>query len=86
MPKGIGLRQSEIAAAIEGRETQFPPILAVPQVASLLGLSPKTIYLWIAAGRFEGTFRKRGKHHLFWRDRVIDRIFNAIDWKSQNES
>ena len=86
MPKGIGLRQSEIAAAIGERGAQFPPILDVPRVASLLGRSRKTIYFWISQGRLDGTFRKHGKHLFFWRDRVIDRIFNAPDWKSKNES
>jgi excisionase family DNA binding protein len=85
----IGLRPAEIAAALapdtSGRG--LPAILDVPQVAELLGLSPKTIYHWVAAGRFDGTFRKRGKHLRFWRDRVVDRFFNGPDWSfNENKS
>ena len=41
----------------------------------------KTVYEWIAKGRLDGAFRKRGKHILIWRDRALDLLFNGPDWK-----
>lgn len=79
------LKQTEIAAAFgaEDLRRRFPPVLSVPEVVELLRLrSRKTLYLWIAQGRLDGTFRRRGKSHLFWRDRLIDRIFNGPAWES----
>lgn len=52
------------------------------QFATLLGLSVKTIYEWIAKGRLEGACRKRGKHNLIWRDRAIAIIFNGPEWSN----
>jgi excisionase family DNA binding protein len=59
-----------------------PPILSPKQLADLLGLSVKTIYDWIARGRLDGAFRRRGKHNLIWRDRAIHVIFNGPEWSS----
>jgi excisionase family DNA binding protein len=56
------------------------PILSPRMLAQLLQLSTKTIYEWIAKGRLDGAFRKRGKHVLLWRDRVIELLFNGADW------
>jgi hypothetical protein len=50
------------------------------QVAELLGRSPKTIDDWRAKGRFDGAYRRRGKHCIYWRDRVIDKVFNGAEW------
>jgi excisionase family DNA binding protein len=83
MGSTIGLKPSEIATAFDSEDVRrrFPPILSVPQVAELLGgLSKKTVYMWIAKHRLDGCFRRRGKHVLFWRDRVLDRIFNGPQW------
>jgi hypothetical protein len=77
------IRPSEIAAAFNSDDLRrrFPPILTTTQVAELLGLdSRKTLYVWVSKGRLDGAFRKRGKHHVFWRDRVIDLIFNGKEW------
>lgn len=79
--KAIRLTPSEIARVFEGvLLAKFPPILSPDQLADLFGLSVKTIYAWIAAGRLDGCFRKRGKHVLIWRDRAIDVIFNGKFW------
>ena len=59
---------------------EYPPILSPVQLAKLCGLSRKTIYEWIAKGRLDGAFRKRGKHVLIWRDRAIDILFNGKEW------
>jgi hypothetical protein len=76
------LSKAEIQQAFaDGSGAQFPPILNVVQLAALLTLSPKTIYEWIAKGRLDGAFRKRGKHDLIWRDRALDLLFNGPEWK-----
>lgn len=59
-----------------------PPIVTPAQLAAALGLSVKTVYLWIQQGRLDGAFRKRDKHVLFWRDRVLDILFNGSEWKN----
>ena len=85
MGSGIRLRATEIATAFSGEELRrrFPPVLGVPDVVELLRLrSRKTLYSWIAHGYLDGTFRRRGKSHLFWRDRLLDRVFNGLDWSS----
>jgi excisionase family DNA binding protein len=75
------LSKTEINQAFaDGTGAQFGPILSVSDLAELLRLSPKTIYEWIAKGRLDGAFRKRGKHHLIWRDRAIDLLFNGPEW------
>ena len=77
------LSSTEITQAFaEGSGAQCRPILTVKQLAELLQLSTKTIYEWIAKGRLDGAFRKRGKHHLIWRDRVINILFNGPEWTS----
>lgn len=77
------LSTAEIAQAFaEGGGESFPPILKTEQLASLLQISSKTLYEWIAKGRLDGAFRKRGKHILFWRDRVIQLLFNGPKWTS----
>lgn len=77
------LSKAEILQAFaDGPGAQFPPILNVGQLATLLQISPKTVYEWIAKGRLDGDFRKRGKHHLVWRDRALDIIFNGPEWQN----
>ena len=48
------LSPDEIARAFGGAAAErFPVILSPAQLADLAGLSPKTIYEWIARGRLE---------------------------------
>jgi excisionase family DNA binding protein len=76
------LTPDEIARPFTGElGGQFPPILSPEQLAHLLGKSVKTVYDWMAKGRLEGAYRKRGKHALIWRDRALDILFNGTDWK-----
>jgi excisionase family DNA binding protein len=75
------LTRNEIARAFSSAgPTPSPVMLSPAQLAALTGLSVKTIYAWIAAGRLDGAFRKRGKHIRFWRDRAIEIFFNGKDW------
>jgi hypothetical protein len=76
------LTPEEIAAPFTGAwGERFPPCLTRKQVAELLGKSVKVIDFWKAKGRLDSTFRKRGKHLFFWRDRILDVIYNGKDWK-----
>ena len=75
------LSTDDIARAFGGAVgDRFPVILSPAQLADLLGLSVKTVYEWIARGRLDSAFRKRGKHVLIWRDRAIDLLFTGKDW------
>ena len=81
------LTSDEIRQAFAGKAgEEFPVILSPVALAALLHLSPKTIYEWIRHGRLDGSFRKRGKHVLIWRDRAIEILFNGKDWSSTDES
>jgi len=78
------LTPNEIARAFSGDlAAKYPPILSPAQLAELAGRSVKTIYFWIAQGRLDGTFRKRGKHCLIWRNRAIDVLFNGESWSEE---
>ena len=80
--KSVMLKPKEITEAfsIEEMRRDFPPVIQPVHLARLLGISVKTVYVWAAAGRLDGSFRKRGKHLLVWRDRAIDLIFNGPEW------
>lgn len=75
------LTLEEISRAVSTSQGPvLPPVISPRQLAKFLGLSPKTIYEWIAKGRLDGSFRKRGKHILIWRDRAIALVFNGKGW------
>lgn len=76
------ISKEEIHQAFAGATGEtVPAILSPAQLADLLNLSVKTIYEWVAKGRLDGAFRKRGKHVRIWRDRVLDLFFNGPEWK-----
>ncbi len=82
--KKLNLSREEIAQPFQGEWAErCPPILSPNQLAELLGLSVKTIYEWVARGRLDGAFRKRGKHCLIWRDRALNILFNGKDWTNE---
>jgi excisionase family DNA binding protein len=75
------LSRDEIARPFQGEAGErYPVILSPARLADLLALSVKTIYEWIAKGRLDGAFRKRGKHVLIWRDRALDILLNGKEW------
>jgi excisionase family DNA binding protein len=79
--KRPSLTPDEIAAAFGGPGGgALPPIVTPAQLAAVLQISVKTLYEWVAKGRLDGAFRKRGKHLLIWRDRAIDTLFNGKEW------
>jgi hypothetical protein len=76
------LTPDEIARAFDRPDGENCPVILLPaELAGLLRMSVKTIYDWISHGRLDGSYRKRGKHILFWRDRVINLIMNGKDWQ-----
>jgi excisionase family DNA binding protein len=80
-PPKCKLTDEEIQRAFAGTAGEvIPPVLSPNQLAQLLGLKVKTIYEWISKGRLDGTFRKRGKHVLIWRDRAVETIFAGKEW------
>jgi hypothetical protein len=79
------LSKDEIQQAFAGPTGEtVPPILTPAQFADLAQLSVKTVYEWIANGRLNGAFRKRGKHNLIWRDRALDILFNGPEWQHES--
>ncbi len=87
MSRPIDLRKSEIDTAFRDESAKgIPsPTVTVKEAAELLKVSIKTIYFWIQLGRFDGCFRKRGKHIRFWRNRLIEHFFNGPDWQSAKQ-
>lgn len=85
MHGSIQLKSTEIARAfdVEALRQQYPPILSPEQVGLILGYARATVYQWLAQGRFDGAYRRRGKHIRLWRDRVLDLFFNGPDWSSK---
>jgi excisionase family DNA binding protein len=80
------LSKDEFARAFAGAATMsFPVILSPSQLADLLGCSVKTVYEWLAKGRLDGAYRKRGKHVLLWRDRALEIIFNGPNWSKNHD-
>jgi hypothetical protein len=77
--KSPKLTLKEIEKAFATGPFAETPILTVERLCLLTGLKPKTIYRWKAKGVFEGTYRRRGKYILFWRDRVVVALFNGPD-------
>ena len=88
LDRPLKLSRSEIGSAFreEADQAQSPPILSLKQLAKLTGKSPKTLYGWIEKGRLDGAFRKRGKSMLFWRDKVIEILFNGPSWPQESEN
>jgi len=78
----VASREAIAAAFSQAGGQADRPIVSPEQLAEILGLSRKTLYAWIAMGRLDGAFRKRGKHHLIWRDRAIDVLLNGPDWSN----
>jgi excisionase family DNA binding protein len=55
---------------------KYPPVLTLEQAAALLQVPKQTIYDWRSRGELTGCSRKVGKHVRFWRDKLIQKLFN----------
>jgi excisionase family DNA binding protein len=75
--ESLKLTAREIAAACDTNAgPAIPVILTVEEVASLLRVPDKTIYDWSSRGLLKGCCRKVGKHLRFFRDRLLQKVFN----------
>ncbi len=66
------LNRAHDPPVLSGQEENLPLILKLADVSAYFNRRPSTIYEWIARGLLDATYRKRGKHLFFWRDRVIN--------------
>lgn len=73
------LTQQEIRSAMDA--AGIKAVLTLEELSAVIRVKGKTLYEWIAKGRLDGTFRRRGKPYLFWRDRVITELFNGKEWE-----
>jgi hypothetical protein len=74
----LKLTKAEIASAFSDPNWagQYPPVLTVDHAARLFHVPKKTIYDWSSRGRFRGCARRVGKRLLFFRDRLLAKVFN----------
>ncbi|MDB5390636.1 MAG: DNA-binding protein [Planctomycetaceae bacterium] len=75
---GLNLSREEILAPFRDSKwgESFPPILDVQQVSTLLRLPIQTVYQMSSRGEFAACAIKVGKHLRFYRDRLLQTIFN----------
>lgn len=75
----IKLTSREITAAFSEAvwAEKFPPILTITQAADLAQVSVGTLRDWRSRGLLRGCSRRNGKHVRFFRDRLVDFIFNG---------
>jgi hypothetical protein len=76
--KSLDLSPKEIERAFADSRwaESFPPILNVEQAAQLLRHPKATIYSWSSQGLLSSCSTRAGKKLLFWRNRLIEKIFN----------
>jgi excisionase family DNA binding protein len=75
--ENLKLTPREIAAAFDTNAGPLVPvILTVEEAAALLRVPDNTIYDWSSRGLLKGCCRKVGKHLRFFRDRLIQKVFN----------
>jgi hypothetical protein len=76
--KGLNLSREELVAPFRDSKwgEEFPPVLDVQLVSRLLRLPVQTIYQMSSQGQFANCALKRGKRLLFYRDRLLQTIFN----------
>jgi excisionase family DNA binding protein len=74
----LGLTKAEISApfATGVWAEKFPPVLTVEQAAELVQVPEATLYDWSSRGQLHGCATRAGKHLRFFRDRLLQKIFN----------
>jgi excisionase family DNA binding protein len=73
----LKLTAREIATACDTNAgSAIPVVLTVDEAAALLRVSKETIYDWSSRGLLKGCCRKVGKHLRFFRDRLLQKVFN----------
>jgi excisionase family DNA binding protein len=75
--ESLRLTPREIAAAFDKTQgATTPAVLTIDEAADLLRIPKATLYDWRSRGLLAGCSRRVGKHVRFFRDRLIDRVFN----------
>lgn len=78
MPNDQSLKLSlhEIRAACDSGGTPTPVVLTVDEAAALVRIPKATLYDWRSRGLLAGCCRRVGKRLLFFRDRLLLKVFN----------
>lgn len=64
---------------------EYGEVIRASDLARILGqASRKTLDKWIAEGRLDGCFRRRGKQNLIVRKLALERIFNGPVRRANN--
>lgn len=75
---GLRLTATEAASPFSDPELarRYPPIMTAQQAAELLQVPLSTIYDWSSRGLLKDCARKMGKGLRFFRQRLIQKMFN----------
>jgi excisionase family DNA binding protein len=75
--ENLKLTPREIAAAFDTNAGPVVPVvLTVEEAAALLRVPEGTVYDWSSRGLLKGCGRRVGKHLRFFRDRLLQKVFN----------
>jgi Helix-turn-helix domain len=75
--ESLRLTAREIAAACESAGAPpIPPVMTLEEAATLLRIPEGTLRDWRSRGLLKSCCRKVGKHLRFFRDRLLQKVFN----------
>ena len=75
--ENLKLTPREIATAFDTNAgPAVPVVLTVEEAAALLRVPEGTVYDWSSRGLLKGCGRRVGKHLRFFRDRLLQKVFN----------
>jgi predicted DNA-binding transcriptional regulator AlpA len=83
--RAVVTREAIAATFATGSAATDRPIVSPEELGAIVGVSRKTIYAWVGQGHLDGSFRKRGKHLLIWRDKALDLLFNGPEWSKHEQ-
>ena len=78
MANNLKLSEQEIKSAFTTGPwaERFPPVLTIDQAAELIQIPKSTLYDWRSRGVLDRCSRRIGKRVRFFRDRLLQQIFN----------
>ncbi len=79
MPRLSAISATEVASAFAAAPwaERFPPVLTIEQACDLLQIPRRTLFRWLAEGRFASATSIQGKHRRFFRDRLVQAFFRG---------
>lgn len=79
MPRPSAISAADVTQAFAAAPwaERFPPVLTIDQACELLQIPRRTLYRWLAEGRFAGATSIHGKHRRFFRDRLVQEFFRG---------